>query len=541
MERKIIPYTAYLDAKTAFDVVSHNSLMRKLFNAGVEGKLWSLIMNFHQDASSVVKWEGRFSSTFPILQGVRQGGILSADLYKLYVNQLLNRLEYNSTGGRIGDIVCNAPTCADDLSTLSDSERSLQVLCNIAYDYSVMEQYQLQPTKSVVLPIQTGRKKIQQPSCFLGGQPMPVVDKTVHVGVTRITSNKPSGIIEENIQKARRTMYSLMATGLHGRNGLDPETSIHIMKIYVIPVLTYGLEIYLPTSSELKTMDIFFKKTLKHILSLPVTTADPAPYVLSGFLPVEGLIHQKALTLFGNVARLDAEAIEKKIAIRQLSLKSLDSRSWFVAVDSILTKYDLPNGLALLHKCPTKARWKTMVTTAVNRFWMARIVETTETYTSLQYLSSLNFKPGKIHPILRLGNFSARDANRIPVKSKMLTGTYLLQSNRAAFNNVQVDPTCMLCKESEETLTHFILECSVLDSVRKPILEEITLLLEEAGVDFVNSSSDTQLQLILDHHKLIKCASSIELEHHCRRLCYALHCSRYSYMFHLPTRKRHGL
>ena len=123
----------------------------------------------------------------------------------------------------------------------------------------------------------------------------------------------------------------------------------------------------------------------------------------------------------------------------------------------------------------------------------------------------------------------------------MLTGTYLLQSNRAAFNNVQVDPTCMLCKESEETLTHFILECSVLDSVRKPILEEITLFLEEAGVDFVNSSSDTQLQLILDHHKLIKCASSIELEHHCRRLCYSLHCSRYSYMFHLPTRKRHGL
>ena len=256
IEEFIIPYTAYLDAKTAFDVVSHNSLMMKLFNAGVEGKLWSLIMNFHQDALSVVKWEGRFASTFPILQGVRQGGILSADLYKLYVNQLLNRLESNSTGCWIGDIVCNAPTCADDLSTLGDSERSLQVLCNIAYDYSVMEQYQLQPTKSVVLSVQTGRKKIQPPSCFLGRQLMPVVDKIVHVGVTRITSNKPSGIIEENIQKARRTMYSLMATELHGRNGLDPETSIHIMKIYVIPVLTYGLEIYLPTSSELKNMDI---------------------------------------------------------------------------------------------------------------------------------------------------------------------------------------------------------------------------------------------------------------------------------------------
>ena len=38
-------YIAFLDAKPAFDVVSHNSLLRKLFNAGVEGVLWSLIIH----------------------------------------------------------------------------------------------------------------------------------------------------------------------------------------------------------------------------------------------------------------------------------------------------------------------------------------------------------------------------------------------------------------------------------------------------------------------------------------------------------------
>ena len=30
-------YIAFLDAKSAFDVVSHDSLLRKLFHAGVEG------------------------------------------------------------------------------------------------------------------------------------------------------------------------------------------------------------------------------------------------------------------------------------------------------------------------------------------------------------------------------------------------------------------------------------------------------------------------------------------------------------------------
>ena len=34
---------ALLDAKAAFDVVNHASLMRKLYIAGIEGDLWSVI------------------------------------------------------------------------------------------------------------------------------------------------------------------------------------------------------------------------------------------------------------------------------------------------------------------------------------------------------------------------------------------------------------------------------------------------------------------------------------------------------------------
>ncbi|MEW8547184.1 MAG: hypothetical protein AB2693_27040, partial [Candidatus Thiodiazotropha sp.] len=30
--------------------------------------------------------------------------------------------------------------------------------------------------------------------------------------------------VQENIKKARRTIHSLMGAGLHGENGLDPDT-----------------------------------------------------------------------------------------------------------------------------------------------------------------------------------------------------------------------------------------------------------------------------------------------------------------------------
>ena len=43
------------------------------------------------------------------------------------------------------------------------------------------------------------------------------------------------------------------------------------------------------------------KKLLKHILGVSDTTAVPAIYILSGTIPLEGVIHKRALSLFGNI------------------------------------------------------------------------------------------------------------------------------------------------------------------------------------------------------------------------------------------------
>ena len=53
-------------------------------------------------------------------------------------------------------------------------------------------------------------------------------------------------------------------------------------------------------------------------MSLPVTVADPVVYVLSGAVPVEAVIHKKALMLFGSVCRLDEDSVEKWIACRHV-------------------------------------------------------------------------------------------------------------------------------------------------------------------------------------------------------------------------------
>ena len=151
-------------------------------------------------------------------------------------------------GIRIGGVNCNGPTCADDTTAVTEERGPLQTLLSISDDYSGLEQYHLQLLKSAVLTIPPHRKRDKSEDEYhwtLKGKEMPNVTQTMHTGIMRSADTEQSAT-KENIQQARRTLYSLMPSGLHGEHGLDPETAINLMQTYVLPVLIYGMEVVLP-------------------------------------------------------------------------------------------------------------------------------------------------------------------------------------------------------------------------------------------------------------------------------------------------------
>ena len=152
-----------------------------------------------------------------------------------------------------------------------------------------------------------------------------------------------------------------MGAGLHGLNELNPKVSIHIIRIYVIPRLTYGLETIRIAAADLTAINMYFKRLLKQIHHLPERNSDAATYLLLGQIPITGEIHQRALTTFGTV--------ECELAHRQLALKSKKSHGWFILVSEILEQYGLPSSHDLLLNPPGKLSWKNTVYRAVNQYW----------------------------------------------------------------------------------------------------------------------------------------------------------------------------
>ena len=90
------------------------------------------------------------------------------------------------------------------------------------------------------------------------------------------------------------------------------------------------------------------------------------------------------------------------------------------------------------------------------------------------------------------------DNKRAQLKCKLLTGTYILQGNRAAFNQYTIDPTCKLCLAAPETRQHFIAECPAFEAEREAFSENLRnnpVLPDELKCDLLNPELFTQLTL----------------------------------------------
>ena len=143
------------------------------------------------------------------------------------------------------------------------------------------------------------------------------------------------------------------------------------------------------------------KKFLKHVLGVSDTTADPAINILTGTIPLKGVIHKRALSLFGNIWRLKDTSIEVRLAEQQLTVKDDSSHSWYIAVKNIMRKYGLREPLDFL-QCPrSKFAWKHRVNKHINNYWVTFVKERASLCPSLQYLAVDNYASGRSHHLLK--------------------------------------------------------------------------------------------------------------------------------------------
>ena len=117
----------FIDYTKAFDRDRHDELIRQLTQLKVDGKDLRIIKNMYWEQRACMKVSNDFSSFEKIQRGVRQGCVLSPDLFSLYSEKILRLLE-DFPGIKFGGNMINNLRYADDTVLIAENEKDLQIL-----------------------------------------------------------------------------------------------------------------------------------------------------------------------------------------------------------------------------------------------------------------------------------------------------------------------------------------------------------------------------------------------------------------------------
>ena len=111
-------FVLMLDASKAFDRVNYCKLFNELLKRDISPFVLRSLVYMYTSQTLRVKWGHAVSNCFTVMNGVKQGGILSPLLFGIYTDSLLKRLEVWGVGCRMGGHFTSALTYADDITYL---------------------------------------------------------------------------------------------------------------------------------------------------------------------------------------------------------------------------------------------------------------------------------------------------------------------------------------------------------------------------------------------------------------------------------------
>ena len=179
-------FVGVMDMTKAFDNVKQSLLFEKLIDRNVPPIYLRLILIMYRKQKANVCWNGKLSGMFDIHNGVKQGGVLSARLFCVYIDDLFKILRKKKSGCWVNGHFAGILGYADDLLLLAPSRDALQEMIgccerhttdlNITFSTNDI----LKKCKTKCMSVLKNDREIK--NITLGGKQLPWVKSAKHLG-----------------------------------------------------------------------------------------------------------------------------------------------------------------------------------------------------------------------------------------------------------------------------------------------------------------------------------------------------------------------
>ena len=486
-------YVLYLDAKSAFDNVLKELLIKNLYNVQELDKSLIIINNRLQYRNTYVDWNGDLMGPIQDELGLEQGGTNSSDFYKIFGKEQLYLAQQSKLGVPLGkNLVISGIGQADDTVLISNDLHNLYCLLLLTMifcsKYSVelcAEKTRLQmfsckqkhavDLKSIVNPIK------------INGVSIDFSTTAEHVGILRSTEGNGPTILAR-IASHKRALAAVLHVGMSRNHRGNPSASLKVHNLYCSPVLFSGLAPLILTKAEEDLIERHYKNTLLRLMRIPEKTPRSVVYFLAGSLPGVALLHSRQLSLFGMITR-QAEGFLHIHALNLFRSETVCKSSWFHQIRNLCVVYSLPHPLDLLQSPLSKLKFKGLVKKKIISYWEIKLRAEAASLSSLEFFHPDYMSLQRPHFIWTTAGSSPSKICMASIQARFLSGSYQTEA-LARHWSLNKSGSCLLSPECStqglrEDVRHLLKYC--------PALHEIREKLYDYTVD-VTSKFDTFLQ-----------------------------------------------
>ena len=235
-------YLCFVDFRKAYDSVWQEALMLKLLKLGIRGNFFGTIRAMYEDCNACIKNDGLLSKTFSIQSGVKQGDVLSPNLFNMYINDLPMIFNDNIDSPKLKDLYVHCLMYADDLVIMSLTENGLQDKLNKLNAYCINWNLNINVKKTQVMAMSSSGMEVPNVNMKIGNANLDWVHTYKYLGVL-INSNGDFLASSENLC-VRGWKASFKIKSALKDVDIDPELKLRLFDTLVKPIVCYNSEIW---------------------------------------------------------------------------------------------------------------------------------------------------------------------------------------------------------------------------------------------------------------------------------------------------------
>ena len=351
-------HLCFIDYTKAFDKVKHNNIIVILEALNIDGKDLRIIKNMYWEQTAAIRIKNEISEFIQIKRGVRQGCVLSPDLFSLYSENIMRHVE-EMPGISIGGHNVNNLRYANDTVLIAEDEEHLQTLLDVIVKESEKLGLSLNRRKTETMVVS---RKTLNPTCNIkiNGTTLRQTQQFKYLGTIISSDGKCHTKVKSRISQAKMTFHKMkhILTNIN----LSLETRKRVLKSYIEPILVYGCEAWTISRQLERTIEATEMWFIRRILRIPWTARETNEDVLTEANHNRQLItniRRRQAKFIGHIMRKGE--LERTVTTGKLNGKRARGRQREKIMDNLSTWLGTVRATDTIIATQNRVKWRSMI------------------------------------------------------------------------------------------------------------------------------------------------------------------------------------